>query len=141
VTLYNNNDTSLLGTIPNGINNNGVDTPEFSGGTLGVNHDPSKGLAFDTAKFSLPTLGTQGNTTRRFFYGPGTENFDTAVMKQLRVGANGLLEMRAESFNTLNHSQFFGAAAVDGNISSQNFGVIENAASPRLVQLGAKYTF
>lgn len=141
VTLYNNNDTSLLGTIPNGINNNGVDTPEFSGGTLGVNHDPSKGLAFDTAKFSLPALGTQGNTTRRFFYGPGTENFDTAVMKQLRVGTNGLLEMRAESFNTFNHSQFFGAAAVDGNISSQNFGVIENAASPRLVQLGAKYTF
>ena len=27
VTLLNNNDTSLLGTIPNGINNNGVDTP------------------------------------------------------------------------------------------------------------------
>ncbi len=30
VTLYNNNDTSLLGTIPNGINNNGVDTPDYA---------------------------------------------------------------------------------------------------------------
>ena len=29
VTLLNNNDTSLLGTIPNGINNNGVDTPRM----------------------------------------------------------------------------------------------------------------
>ena len=28
VTLLNNNDTSLLGTIPNGINNNGVDTTQ-----------------------------------------------------------------------------------------------------------------
>jgi hypothetical protein len=33
VTLYNNTDRSLLGTIPNGINNNGVDTPNFSSGT------------------------------------------------------------------------------------------------------------
>ena len=32
VTMFNNNDTSLLGTIPNGINNNGVDTPNWSGG-------------------------------------------------------------------------------------------------------------
>ncbi len=34
VTLLNNNDTSLLGTIPNGINNNGVDTPDWSGRAL-----------------------------------------------------------------------------------------------------------
>jgi hypothetical protein len=34
VTLLNNNDTSLLGTIPNGINNNGVDTPQWSGKSL-----------------------------------------------------------------------------------------------------------
>ncbi len=37
VTLLNNNDTSLLGTIPNGINNNGVDTPEWSGKSLSLN--------------------------------------------------------------------------------------------------------
>ncbi len=35
VTLVNNNDTSLLGTQPNGINNNGVDEPEFTPGNLG----------------------------------------------------------------------------------------------------------
>jgi len=29
VTLLNNNDTSLLGTILNGINNNGIDTPAW----------------------------------------------------------------------------------------------------------------
>ncbi len=32
VTLYNNDDTSLIGSMPNGINNNGVDTPNYTGG-------------------------------------------------------------------------------------------------------------
>ncbi|MGO9896724.1 MAG: hypothetical protein ACLPX8_21190, partial [Bryobacteraceae bacterium] len=36
VTLYNNNDTSLLGTIPNGVNNNGVDTPNYAPGALDI---------------------------------------------------------------------------------------------------------
>lgn len=142
VTLYNNNDTSLLGTIPNGINNNGVDTPHFSGGSLGIHHDPRGGrLAFNTSKFSLPALGTQGNVARRFFYGPGMENSDLALMKELKFSSSRSLELRVESFNTFNHSQFFGAAAVNGNISSQNFGQTENAASPRLMQLAAKFNF
>ena len=43
VTLYNNNDTSLLGTIPNGINSDGVDTPNYTPGDLAVNTDPRNG--------------------------------------------------------------------------------------------------
>jgi hypothetical protein len=34
VTLFNHQDTSWLGTIPNGINNNGVDTPGFAPANL-----------------------------------------------------------------------------------------------------------
>lgn len=37
VTFYNNNDTSLLGSIPNGINNNGLDTPDLTAGDLRIN--------------------------------------------------------------------------------------------------------
>ncbi len=46
----NNNDTSLLGTIPNGINNNGVDTPEWSGQSLSLHTNPRGGAAmFDAS--------------------------------------------------------------------------------------------
>ena len=41
VTLYNNTDSSLLGTFPNGINNNTIDTPYFTPGNLKINHNPS----------------------------------------------------------------------------------------------------
>ena len=40
VTLFNNDDTSLIGSMPNGINNNGVDTPNYLGGNLHLNRNP-----------------------------------------------------------------------------------------------------
>ena len=40
VTLVNNNNTPLLGTQPNGINNYGVDEPNFSGGNLTFRRRP-----------------------------------------------------------------------------------------------------
>jgi len=142
VTLYNNNDTSLLGTIPNGINNNGVDTPNFAHGNLEINTNPRNGSpAFNAALFSLPSLGQIGSTPRRFFYGPGIYNFDMAVQKKVRLSESKSLEFRLEAFNVFNHAQFYGPAAVNGNISSANFGEVVGAAAPRLMQLAAKFSF
>ena len=142
VTLMNNNDTSLLGTIPDGINNYGVDTPEWSGGSLHLNTNPRNGAAvFDASQFSLPALGTMGNARRRFFSGPGMENLDAAVMRQFQMRENRSLTFRAEAFNAFNHTQFFGPAAVDGNISSGTFGHAVNAMAPRLMQLALRYRF
>ncbi len=141
VTLYNNNDTSLLGTIPNGINNNGVDTPDVRAGDLRLNSNPRNGEAFNTALFALPALGQVGSAARRFFSGPGMANLDAALHKTVALSESRTLELRVEAFNVLNHSQFFGAAAVNGNITSGNFGRIVTAADPRLIQLAAKFSF
>ena len=142
VTLFNNNDTSLLGTIPNGINNNGVDTPNFAPGNLEIHTDPRGGKpAFNTSLFSLPALGQLGTASRRFFYGPGIDNLDLAVLKDLRLTESKSLQFRLEAFNAFNHAQFYGPAAVNGNISSPEFGRVVSAAAPRILQLGAKFSF
>jgi hypothetical protein len=142
VTLFNNNDTSLLGTIPNGINNNGVDTPDYVPGNLAVNTNPRGGKpAFNTALFSLPALGQIGTAARRFFYGPGIANFDAALHKQVPLSESRSLELRFEAFNVFNHAQFYGPAAVNGNISSPEFGEVTSSAAPRLVQVAAKFYF
>jgi hypothetical protein len=142
VTLYNNTDSSLLGSMPNGINNNGVDTPAYKPGDLQINHDPrGNQQAFNAALFSVPALGTLGNARRRFFYGPGLENFDMALQKELPLSQDKALQFRLEAFNVFNHAQFFGPAAVNGNISSAGFGQIVNAMPPRQVQLAAKFVF
>ena len=142
VTLYNNTDRSLLGTIPNGINNNGVDTPNFTSGNLEINTNPRNGnRAFNASLFTLPALGQGGTAPRRFFGGPGIDNFDIAVEKDVRLSESRSLEFRLEAFNVFNHAQFYGPAAVNGNISSANFGQVVSAAPPRLVQLAAKFSF
>jgi hypothetical protein len=53
----------------------------------------------------------------------------------------GALEIRAEAFNVLNHSQFFSPAAVNGNISSTAFGQFQTASPPRLMQVAARLAF
>ena len=142
VTFYNNNDTSLLGTIPNGINNNGVDTPNVTSGNLEVNTDPRNGRpAFNTSLFSLPALGQMGTALRRLIYGPGIANSDLALLKSLRLTESKSLQFRVEAFNVANHAQFYGAAAVSGNISSPSFGRVVSAADPRLLQVAVKFNF
>ncbi len=145
VTLYNNTDSSLLGSMPNGINNNGVDTPYYIPGNLAINTDPRNGqTAFNTALFPTnvtPYLGELGNAPRRFFYGPGMENFDMALQKEITLTERTALQLRLEAFNVFNHGQFFGAASVNGNLSSAGFGQIVNAMPPRQVQLAMKFNF
>jgi carboxypeptidase family protein len=142
VTLLNYGDNSLLGAEPNGINNYGVDEPQYSPGPLDLNSNPRGGRSyFNTSLFSLQPLGTPGNAKRRFFYGPGLDNYDMALMKAVPVTESKSLQFRIEAFNVFNHAQFFGPASVNGNISSPTFGQVVSAASPRLMQAAIKFVF
>jgi Carboxypeptidase regulatory-like domain len=142
VTLVNFGDNSLLGAEPNGINNFGVDEPDYTGGPLDLNHNPRNGKPyFNPSAFTENKLGTPGTAPRRFFYGPGMNNFDMALLKKVRLTESKSLQFRIEAFNVFNHAQFFGAQAVDGNIDSSTFGDAISAAPPRLMQAGVKLEF
>jgi hypothetical protein len=142
VTLLNYGDNSLLGTEPNGVNNFGVDEPQFTPGNLDLNRNPRNGQPyFNTALFSLQPLGEPGNARRRFFYGPGVDNYDIALLKELTLTESKSLQFRMEGFNVFNHAQFYGPAAVDGNINGSTFGQVVSAAAPRLMQFAVKFSF
>jgi Carboxypeptidase regulatory-like domain len=142
VTLYNYGDNSLLGAEPNGVNNYGVDEPDYTPGPLEINSNPRNGKPyFNTTLFSENALGTPGTAARRFFYGPGINNFDLALLKNVRLTESKSLQFRLEAFNAFNHAQFYGPSAVDGNISSSTFGQVVSAAAPRILQIAAKLNF
>jgi Carboxypeptidase regulatory-like domain/TonB dependent receptor len=142
VTLLDYGDNSLLGAEPNGINNYGVDEPDFTPGPLELNHDPRNGRPyFNTALFSENALGMPGNAKRRFFSGPGMDNYDMAVLKNTVLTESKSLQLRFEGFNIFNHAQFFGPQSVNGSISNAAFGHVVLADPPRLIQLGAKFLF
>lgn len=142
VTLYDDSDNSLLGTLGNGINNYLLDTPEYSGGPLDINTNPRNGRPeFNTSVLTPEKLGQLGNAPRRFFYGPGINNFDMTLAKLLRLTESKSFEFRLEAFNVFNHGQFYGPASVDGEVNDPHFGDVVSAAAPRLVQLATKFTF
>jgi hypothetical protein len=142
VTISSDDDRSLQGSLPNGVNNKSLDRPDFTPGPLQLDGHPRNGSPyFNTALFRPNALGAPGTASRRFFYGPGAANFDLALRRSFRLTERHLLELRLESFNTLNHTQFFGPASVNGDIDAALFGQIVKAAPPRLVQAGLKYTF
>ena len=143
VAMINNGDNSLLGTNPNGVNNSSIDEPDYNGGPLKLNHNPrSVGHNyFNTGAFGMNALGTPGTAKRRFFYGPGAANFDTALAKNLPLTESKALLFRIEAFNVFNHTQFFGPSSVDGDIGSSTFGQAISAASPRILQGAVKFSF
>lgn len=142
VTFTNASDNSLLGTQPNGVNSYGADLPNLVDGALDLNHNPRNGQPyFNTSLFSLPPLGSPGDGPHRLFYGPGLENFDIALSKNISLGEARAVQFRLETFNTFNHAQFFGPSSVIGEITSPQFGQVVEADSPRLVQLAVKVIF
>jgi hypothetical protein len=142
VTISSDGDRSLMGSLPNGVNNKSLDLPDVTPGSLDLNHDPRNGQPyFNDALFAPNALGTPGTASRRSFHGPGTVNFDIALRRSFRLGESKALELRLETFNTFNHAQFFGPAAVNGDISSNSFGQVVRASPPRLTQVALKFTF
>jgi Carboxypeptidase regulatory-like domain/TonB dependent receptor len=142
VTLINPNDTALIGSFNNGVNGNGFSDLDVASGPLEINHNPRNGQPyFNTSLFSLPALGSPGNASRRFFYGPGMNNWDMALLKDTALTESKSLEFRLETFNTFNHAQFFGPNSVDGNINDTTFGQVISAMSPRLMQAALKFRF
>jgi hypothetical protein len=142
ITMINNGDNSLIGTNPNGINNSSIDEPDYNGGPLHLNHNPRNGNSyFNTTAFSMNALGTPGTAKRRFFYGPGSANYDMAVAKKLPLTESKSLLFRVEAFNVFNHTQFSGPGSVDGDIGSSTFGNAISAAAPRILQGAAKFNF
>ena len=142
MTLKSNDDNSLQGSIPNGVNNYSLDIADYIGLPLQLNGNPRNGLPyFNPEAFTESALGSPGNASRRSFYGPGMFNWDLALLKNFPITEGKALQLRIETFNTFNHAQFFGPGAVQGNIDSPTFGQVIKAAPPRLMQAALKFTF
>jgi hypothetical protein len=144
VTLSTDDDNSLQGSNPNGVNNRYIDLPDVAAGPLNINHHhptAANPYFFNTALFSQNAPGTIGNVKRRYFSGRGAFNTDLALLKAVRKADEKSLQLRMEAFNVFNHSEFFGPSAVNGDYSSPLFGQVVQASAPRLLQVAAKFTF
>jgi hypothetical protein len=58
------------------------------------------------ANFVASPFGTFGELARNAFHGPGVNNFDLGLLKNIRLRARLAVQLRGEFFNAFNHAQF-----------------------------------
>ena len=72
--------------------------------------------------------------------GPGRDNWNLSLFKRFSLweSRGSFLELRLETFNTWNHTQF---NQVDTGLGDSRFGQVTSAFDPRILQLGGKIYF
>jgi len=95
---------------------------------------------FSTSSFVDPAVGTFGDAGHNSLRGPGRDNWNLSLFKSfvLSETRGSRLELRVESFNTWNHTEF---NQVSNGLGSNNFGQVTSAFDPRVFQLGGKIYF
>lgn len=134
VALHPDIDNSNTGRSNLGFGNN--DRPNVTGDPSLSNPTPE--MWFNTAAFTMPPFGSFGTAQRNSLQGPGYVNLNVALVKVVRLGGTGQLQLRAEAFNLLDRANF---DLPDGFVGSPTFGKILSAQSPRRVQFGVRALF
>ena len=120
----------------NGVSG-GTNRPDLTGG---VSY-PGTINSFFTGNFSDPALGAWGDMGKGTVRGPGRDNWNVSLFKRFAISeAHGgsFFELRVETFNTFNHTEFNGVGTTYGN---SQFGQVTSTWDPRTFQLGAKLHF
>lgn len=113
-----------------------------------VNPNPSCWInpkAFSTIAGSA--LGTLGNVGSGTILGPGYLTVNMALSRLIRFKEHQSIELRGEAFNLLNNfSPGYPAAGVSTTtiatgLNASNFGQVQIAADPRIMQFAIKYVF
>ena len=93
---------------------------------------------FNPSCFVDPQIYTFGDSARDILTGPGTENWNMSLFKNIIVTEGKELQLRLETFNTFNHVNW---GIPSETVDLAGAGVISSAKAGRVVQLAAKFTF
>lgn len=119
----------------------GWDRPDLVGIPLRshLNRDNFISEFFNTAAFAPNQPGRYGNFGRNVFSGPAQANTDISLVKPFLISERlGRLQFRCEFFNLFNSVRFGQPVAL---LNNRNFGRIQSAGEPRIIQLAMRYTF
>ena len=115
----------------------------MTSGPLEINTNPRNGKpAFNTSLFAPETLGQLGNAARRFFHGPGIENFDMQISKTVRIYgievagySGGSVSMCSITRSSTARRRWTVKSTIRISVA------VVSAAAPRLIQVAAKIPF
>jgi outer membrane receptor protein involved in Fe transport len=101
---------------------------------------------FNTGCVHRPAQGTFGNASASPFVGPGVNNWNIALFKNVPIKEKITFQLRVETYNTFNHTQFTSINTtprfdINGNQVNSSFGKVGGAADPRYMQFAVRLSF
>lgn len=140
-TVFDSNDVSLQGTAPE-ITGFSANRPNLIGNPNNGPRTPQEWMNVNAFQQLQPDpLGrfqVFGDEGRNVVAGPGYVDWDFSVFKNIRVSESKEFQFRGELFNFLNHTNF---RLPVSDISSPNFGQIQQDVGPRVIQVALKFLF
>jgi hypothetical protein len=132
----------------NSLTGIGLDRPNLVSGVSPYSTSWGPQLQWlNPAAFVQNPLGTFGNLGRDVIRVPGQVNFDASLSRIFAVTERFRLEMRAEAFNVINHTNFqvpktstVGITNIDA-VTASTFGRLTSAYDPRILQFALKVHF
>jgi len=150
----------------NGVANQNITGSYTEGARLALIGQPATGSddpynRLNPAAFTQPKVGTVGlEAPRNYLINPGINNWNMSVQKEFVAKERLRLQLRADAFNTFNHTQFSGINSTlnfsaltggtltnlyknaDGSVNNKNgFGTVSGARDPRIMQLVVRLQF
>ena len=93
---------------------------------------------FNVQAFAVAPPFTAGTEPRFSFYGPGINNWDTALMRNFPFRERLNLQLRGEFYNTFNHPNFKNPNTTIGNV---NYGKITSDNGARVMEVALRIFF
>ena len=96
---------------------------------------------FNSGAFAQVPSGANrfGNMPRNAIYGPGDQQWDLAIFKNVNLVGTHKMQIRVEMFNFINHPNLSGP---NTDPTNANFGrIITKSGDRRDVQLALRYIF
>lgn len=129
---------------------NRTGAPVAIGNPRTYNINENSNYWFSPAAFASAEPGAGiGNSSRAPLYGPGLNNFDISLEKEIHITESKYIQLRFETYNTFNHTQWFpgsyqmsnNSGGVVSDVNSPQFGRVISANPARIVQLAGKIYF
>ena len=82
-----------------------------------------------------------GDLGRNLYRGPYEQNWDTSLIKTLKIGERNEVRFTADFFNVWNHANFANPAFTDVEVGSAFGKIFNSTGTPRLIQFSLRWAF
>jgi hypothetical protein len=141
-----------LSTDRANIGISGQQRPDLVGAVADLNCQPNSGAAtpaarrqlincYDPSAFALPAQFTFGNASRNILRGPNYKQTDLSLMKNVPLGKDVRMQLRAEVYNLFNRANFANPNTTFGSAAFGQITALATGATMRRIQVGGKLIF